>query len=99
MSSVILTYDVQQTSSDIHGALKKLLIETYGFMEEIQSTREGTNGKMYHLPNTTLKKKDTSPDEAAVLFQKACAEVGARWEKFIVCNYRLAVFNNQEALT
>ncbi|MCW3074611.1 MAG: hypothetical protein JWP69_1680 [Flaviaesturariibacter sp.] len=97
MSKILLSYDVQETSHDVHTELKKLLKEKYHYSEVILSTAENlTKGKWFDLPNTTLIKYNSTPDDASSEFLSACKQVGARWEKYIVVDYTLAVFKNQE---
>ena len=91
MAKVLLTYDVKRTSDTIHTVLKKTLIEKFGFSSRIL----GNSGKWYDLPNTCLRKDNTTHAQTAVDFEAACRSVGAVWEKYIAADFSDASFNNQ----
>jgi hypothetical protein len=91
MAKILLSYDIKESSTSVHSALKKSLIETFGFSDEITSDQ----GNVYKLPNTTLRKDNTTREQGSKDFLAACAAVGAKWEKYVVVDYAGATFNNQ----
>lgn len=91
MAKVLLTYDVKKTSETVHSDLKRRLIEVYKYASKIQAD----DGQLYDLPNTCLIKSNTTREAAAADFKKACNEVNATWEKFVIVDYNGATFNNQ----
>ncbi|HEY0653528.1 MAG TPA: hypothetical protein VGD65_10380 [Chryseosolibacter sp.] len=89
--AILLSYDVKRTNEKVHTDLKNRLTTSYGFQTQIVSD----DNKRYDLPNTTLRKEGVSPQQGAKDFLTACKDVGAQWERYIVCEYTHATFNNQ----
>ena len=91
MSSILITYDVKETSDTVHTELKRELIETYKYSSKIYAS----NGRWYDLPNTCLIKGGITTQQASVDFLAACTKVKATWEKYIAVDYSNATVNNQ----
>jgi hypothetical protein len=88
---VLLTYDLKKTSETIHAELKNHLKNKYGYSDRIQSNQ----GNWYYLPNTTLRKENTSPSQVSNEFLLACKEMGATWEKYIGVQFSVSIFDNK----
>jgi hypothetical protein len=91
MASVLLSYDIKKTSDTIHSQLKQELINTYGYSPKIESDA----GNWYDLPNTCLRRENTSREQSSKDFLQACIKVGAKWEKYIAAEYSRSTFANQ----
>lgn len=91
MADVLLTYDIKTTTSTIHTELKNRLINYYGYSQTIDSA----DRRQYYLPNTTLRKANTTSGNASNDFINACQDVKAVWERYIASEYSMATFNNQ----
>lgn len=91
MAAVLLTYDIKTTTSTIHTDLKNRLINHYGYSQTIDSD----DRHQYYLPNTTVRKPNTTSESASKDFINACQDVKAVWERYIASEYSKATFNNQ----
>jgi hypothetical protein len=91
MPEIFLTYDIRKTSGTIHTDLKNRLIEHYGYTTTVYAG----NARTYDLPNTMLKKINTTTEQGSSDFLAACRDVGATWEKYIAVEMRTWTVNNQ----
>ena len=91
MKTILLTYDIKKTSDTIHAELKTRLIQHYGYSEKIKSD----DGRNFMLPNTTLRKDNTTHEQSSIDFLRACNDVKATWERYIAAEYTVATFSNQ----
>jgi hypothetical protein len=83
MPNVLLTYDITETRETVCAELRRRLVTHYGFSSQITAT----DGNISSLPNTTLRKTNTTSEDAKEAFLVACKDVGATWEKYITTEF------------
>lgn len=83
MPNVLLTYDITETSGTVCAELRRRLVTHYGYSSQITSD----DGNISSLPNTTLRKTNTTSEVAKQDFLIACKDVGATWEKYITMEF------------
>jgi hypothetical protein len=91
MPEIFLTYDVRRTTNTIHTELKSRLINHYHYVSTVQAS----NGRAYDLPNTTVRKINTTAQQCATDFVGACRDIGAIWERYIAIEMTTWTVDNQ----
>lgn len=85
--NVLITYDLVEDAKheSKHSQVKKTMKEG-GYMDSFTVTGDTTK-TVYTLPNTTLWKKDTTPDQAKKDLQAAVAKHSATLERMIATEF------------
>jgi hypothetical protein len=94
MATVILNYDIKAKPDGVHLALKQELIKNYKFSEYINAK----DGKWYKLPNTTVRKLNTTQEDVLKEFKAACLQVKATIEKYLIIDYTSGTVNSDVIL-
>ncbi len=79
---VIITYDVERTTSTIHTEVKNAM-KDLGYSDHVP-INSGGNVK---LPNTTLVKENATPEQATTALQDVCKKKSATLEKYIALTF------------
>lgn len=78
---VLITYDLERTTTTIHTEVKKAMIE-HGYNDHVPIQ----SGGQVKLPNTTLVKDNITPETAVNNLVTVCNAKNANLEKYIALN-------------
>jgi hypothetical protein len=86
MALIFITYDLKETTKDIHKLVKDTMILSHGYSDKSPQ-------KKYQLPNTCLLKDGTTPSQAVDDLKAVIKKHNGTLERFLACeceNYSIS---------
>lgn len=78
MPLIFITYDLKETTGNIHNLVKETMKNTYGYSDKSPQ-------KKYQLPNTCLLKDGTTPSQAIKDLKASVKKHNGTLERFLAC--------------
>jgi hypothetical protein len=78
MPLIFITYDLKETTGNIHKLVKDTMKTTYGYSDKSPQ-------KKYLLPNTCLLKDGTTPSQATEDLKACIKKHNGTLERFLAC--------------
>lgn len=78
MALILITYDLKETTNGIHKEVKDTMKSEYGYSDTSPT-------KKYKLPNTSLLKDGTTPDQAVKELKASVNKHNGTLERYLSC--------------